>query len=393
VNGKFEPDAANADILKDIGMVSSAMFADIDGDGHDDLVLAREWDSILLLLNRNGKFVRAPDSWGLGKFTSRWIGVAAGALDGDGKLDLIATSWGRNTATPADSANPLVLVYGPFGSGTETEMLLARQDSRIGALAPLNSYARVRTVIRDLSTRVSTFAAYANASVDSVLGPAKSLVSRKTANTMDHLVLMNRGDHFEAKPLPAEAQFAPASYAGIADFDGDGFEDVFLSQNFYPTMVGMPRYDAGRGLLLTGDGKGGLSPMPGTKSGIIVYGDQRGAAYADYDADGRLDLAVSQNAAATRLFHNRTAKPGLRVRVQGPPGNADAIGAQIRIVYGDRMGPVREVQAGSGYWSQNGAVQVFGLSGSPTAVWVRWPGGVVATTPIAAGAREILVRR
>ena len=77
----------------------------------------------------------------------------------------------------------------------------------------------------------------------------------------------------------------------------------------------------------------------------MVYGDQRGAAYADYDGDGRLDLAVSQNGAATRLFHNRGAKPGLRVRVQGPATNPDGVGAQIRVVYGDRMGPVREIEA------------------------------------------------
>ena len=64
------------------------------------------------------------------------------------------------------------------------------------------------------------------------------------------MVFLNRGDRFEAHALPAEAQLAPASYAGIADFDGDGREDLFLSQNFFPTAVGLPRYDSGRGLLL-----------------------------------------------------------------------------------------------------------------------------------------------
>ena len=107
---------------------------------------------------------------------------------------------------------------------------------------------------------------------------------------------------------------APAFYVGVADFNGDGNEDVFLSQNFYPTAVGTPRYDAGRSLLLFGDGTGGLTPVTGTQSGLVVYGDQRGAAYADYDGDGRLDLVVSQNGAATRLFHNQGAKTGLRVR-------------------------------------------------------------------------------
>jgi hypothetical protein len=129
------------------------------------------------------------------------------------------------------------------------------------------------------------------------------------------------------------------------------------------------------------------------RSGILVYGDQRGAAYSDFDGDGRLDLAISQNGAATRLYRNAGAKPGLRVRLAGPASNPDAVGAQVRIVYGSAMGPLREVSAGSGYWSQNGAVQVFGLSGTPTAVWVRWPGGAETRTTVPSGAREVAVSR
>lgn len=391
--GRFIPDPGSAPDLARVGMVSAALFADVDGDGDSDLLLAREWGSILLLLNQGGRFAPAPDSWGLGYWRSRWNGLATGDLDGDGRLDLVATSWGRNTSFPTDSARPLTLLFGAFGSRGEEEMLLAREDPRLGALAPLNGFLQVRITLAGLGNRVRSFAEYANATAEQILGDFATLAERLTAVTLDQMMFLNRGDHFEARPLPSEAQFAPASYAGIADFDGDGFEDVFLSQNFYPTAVGLPRYDTGRSLLLAGDGKGGLSPMPGARSGLIVYGDQRGAAYTDMDGDGRLDLAVSQNGAQTRLFRNRGAKPGLRVRLAGPASNPDGVGAQIRIVYGQRMGPVREVQAGSGYWSQNGALQVMGLAGTPTAVWVRWPGGAESRLPVPDRASEVVVRR
>ena len=164
-----------------------------------------------------------------------------------------------------------------------------------------------------------------------------------------------------------------------------------MSQNFFATEVATPRYDAGRSLLLLGDGAGGLEPVPGQRSGLLVYGEQRGAAYADLDGDGRLDLAVSQNGAQTRLFRNVGATPGLRIRLTGPPGNPSGVGAQMRLRYGDRSGAVREVQAGSGYWSQNGAVQVLGRAAEPTALWVRWPGGREQVVPLAPGQTQVTV--
>ncbi|MDZ4674320.1 MAG: FG-GAP-like repeat-containing protein [Gemmatimonadota bacterium] len=391
-DGTFVPDSASAPALAGIGMVTGAVFADIDGDGDADLVLSREWGSLVLLLNTGGRYALAPDSWGLARWSSRWNGVATGDLDGDGRLDLVATSWGRNVVLAADTLSPLVMAYGRFGRSGQIEMVPARNDPRIGGLAPLSSYARVRVGFPDLANRIRSFGAYADATLGQVLGPVVASTEQLTANTMDQMVFLNRGDHFEAAALPLEAQFAPASHASIADFDGDGFEDLFLSQNFFPTQVGAPRYDAGRGLLLRGDGSGGLTPMSAVQSGIMVLGDQRGAAHADFDGDGRLDLVVTENAGATRLFRNQAAAPGIRVRLAGPAANPDGIGAQVRLVVGDRMGPVREVQAGSGYWSQNGAVQVLGAPTPPTAVWVRWPGGAVSRTAVPAGAVEVVVR-
>jgi hypothetical protein len=293
----------------------------------------------------------------------------------------------------ADSTRPLTLVFGPFGLRGKMEMLLARTDPRIGGLSPLNSFQRVRMTVPDLVSRVRSFDAYADATVDQVLGPLKDQTRQVSVITLDHMVFLNRGDRFEPVALPAEAQFAPAFGLVVADFDGDGREDLFLAQNFYPTATGLPRYDSGRGLLLIGDGQGGLTPLPAQRSGLVIYGDQRGAAASDLNGDARLDLAVGQNSGPVRLFRNQGARPGLRVRLIGLPDNPEGIGAQLRVEYASGSGPVREVQTGSGYWSQNGAVQVTGLAETPVAVRVRWPDGSESRAPVAAGVREVVVRQ
>ena len=77
----------------------------------------------------------------------------------------------------------------------------------------------------------------------------------------------------------------------------------------------------------------------------------------------------------------------------GPPGNLTGIGATLRLMSGTTLGPAREVHAGSGYWSQDSAVQVLASPEPPTQVRVRWPGGQEVTGAIPAGAREISVDR
>ncbi len=380
--GRLAPDTGNNRLLAGIGMVSAATFADIDGNGWPDLIAVIEWGPIHIFLNDAGRFRPAADIPGLAGVHSRWNGVATGDLDGDGRLDLVATSWGRNTDYQATPARPLLLFSGLFGERGRPGVVLAQEDPRLESVAPLPSFSRLRRSLPSVAQRLRSFANYADASMDQVLGPLAPGAIRFGVTTLDHVLFLNRGDRFEARPLPLAAQLAPAFYAGVADFTGDGKEDLFLSQNFFATDVATPRYDAGRGLLLLGDGTGGFEAVPGQRSGVLVYGDQRGAAYADFDADGRLDLAVSQNGAATRLFLNRGATPGLRVRLVGPAGNPTAVGTQLRLRSGDRDGPVREVQAGSGYWSQNGAVQVLGRSGASTALWLRWPGGREQVLPL-----------
>jgi hypothetical protein len=239
--------------------------------------------------------------------------------------------------------------------------------------------------------RFNSFRKYSEATFDEVLGPERSAVRPFLANTLASVILLNRGDHFELRRLPREAQLAPVFGICVVDLDLDGNEDIFLAQNFFATRPGVPRLDAGRGLLLRGDGHGGFISVPGEESGVTVYGEQRGAAVADFDHDGRPDLVVTQNAAATRLFRNVNARPGLRVRINGPDGNPTGLGCVLRLKNGDDWSAAREIHSGSGYWSQDDTVTVLPLPPklSPGAqIQAQWPGGRQQTVTVQNSDRE-----
>ncbi len=390
--GKFELDAENTRCLGEVGLVSGAVFTDIDGDGDPDLLLACEWGPPRLLLNEHSQLIDATDRMGLGPFKGWWNGVATGDFDEDGRIDFVASNWGRNTRYESHRTEGLQLYHGDFNSDGSVDLIETYYEPSLKKRVPERPLNVLSKALPFLHEKFTSHRAFSTAGIEEILGPQwlKS-TNLLQARWLESTIFMNRGDRFEAVVLPVEAQFAPAFGVCVGDFDGDGHEDLVLAQNCFSVQPETPRYDGGRGLLLKGDGRGGFRAVPGQASGLKIYGEQRGAAVADYDGDGRLDVVIAQNGAATKLYRNAGAKPGLRVRLVGSSENPLAVGASLRLLFGERNGPLREVHAGSGYWSQDSAVQVLGTPDPPTGIEVHWPGGRKTVADVPSAARTIRV--
>jgi hypothetical protein len=397
----FRNDGGTMRLLQEfpeVGLVSGAVFTDLDGDGLSELVLACEWGPLKIFRRGSDRFTEwtsnvtlAPPHTTLRQLSGWWNGVTAADFDGDGRMDLAASNWGRNHPWRDYVKDGLSIHFGDFSGRGTIEFIEAFLDPATRRRVPWRDLDAVSAALPWLRERFPSNAAYGEASVEQVLGEHAKTSRELQVNWLDSTVFLNRGDHFEARPLPDEAQLAPAFAICATDFDGDGREDLFLSQNFFAVEAQTSRYDAGRGLMLRGDGAGGFKAVPGQESGLLIYGEQRGAAAGDFDHDGRVDLVVSQNNASARLYHNETARPGLRVRVQGSANNPAGFGVVVRPRSGDKLGPAHEIHGGGGYWSQDAATLVLGGSDAIDALVVRWPGGKTVTNGVPPGAREITV--
>ena len=366
--------------------------ADLDGDGDADLALATEWGPVRVFRNDAGQLIERTDALGLGGYRGWWNGVAMIDANNDGRLDIIATNWGRNsfyeTLLREDGGESrLALFVGDVdGNGTVEQLESVRVGGR---WLPVRDRHALEKGLPDLGSRFPVHAEMVKAGIEGIAGPAFGRLKKMEINHLDTTLFINRGDRFEPVPLPMEVQLSPAFSVCVGDVDADGNDDLFFSQNFFAVRPEDPRNDAGTGLWLLGQGDGTFRALGPAESGVRVDGEQRGAALADFDHDGRVDLVVTQNAAATRLFRNQAQARGLRVRFAVGGGEEGAI---LRLIYTDgTKGPARVVQSGSGYRSANATTQVLGAAGEAVAVEVAWPSGKKTTVPLKPGQAEAVL--
>ena len=377
--------------FQNLGRVSGAVFLDVDNDGDSDLVVSLDWGPIRCFLNQGARFEDVSEAWGLLRHTGIWACLAAGDFNGDGRMDLVAGNVGRNTEYELVQPARMALVSGEWLGEGALQVIEVWEHQ--GGWRPFRDRNWLATVLPDLPQRWPTHRAFGEATESAILEGRPGGVRRNTVAELESAVFLNRGGRFERRALPREAQESPVMGLGVADLDGDGFEDLVLAQNRTERIGPISRDDSGRGLWLKGDGQGDFRPVPIADSGIHSEGDQRGVAILDLDQDGRLDLALGVNQGATRLYRNTRAKPGLRIRLQGPLTNPSGIGSQVRLRYADGTeSPVKTVMAGSGSGGQDDWVPVLALPRPAAEVRVRWPGGREQRVPVGAGDRTVSVR-
>lgn len=297
--GYFEIDESEfGEQFTNLGLVTGAEWADMNGDGRPDLVVASEWsDLIIVYNNREEGIVRLPNSSGI------WNTIAITDLNNNGRPDILAGNLGLNSKFKASDDEPLRMYVNDFDGTGQVEQIVTYydRDGEERLFARKDELGEQMPMIHD---RFPTYTDFAQASLYDVVDQNRlNEAITYTVKDVRSSVFINEEDGFRRELLPVESQFAPIRSFLTKDLTGNGYTDVVTAGNFFDANIQRGRYDADYGGVLLNDGSGELNFLSNQEAGWYVTGQYRKAAFMQIGDEPVMVLA--QNNGPLRFFRIR----------------------------------------------------------------------------------------
>lgn len=329
--------------LKNIGMVSAAIWSDVDNDNAIDLIVAGEWMPITIFKNSKGIFRKTEGKWSVPNSTGWWNSIQAGDFDEDGDTDYIAGNLGLNSRYKIYPDKPVSLCTGDFNQDGTQDAILAHYIQ--GVNRPAHPRDDLFLQLVQFKKKYPSYKLYSEATMESLVAGTNTTPVTLQSEIFQSCYLENNGaEGWKLVPLPLQAQFAPVYGITVNDYDNDGHSDIALSGNSYAPDVLTGRYDAFKGLILKGNGNGQFQPLSVMQSGLRIDGNAKALAEL-VDGKGIRLLLAAQNNDTLKVFENTSTSTNY---IALKETDAYAI-----ITYANGKKSKHEFHYGGGYLSQS----------------------------------------
>jgi len=286
--------------LKDVGMLTDATWADMDGDSKKDLVLVGDWMAPLIFKN-SGRRLSPLTNSSLSHLSGWWNALSAQDLDGDGDTDLILGNQGSNTAYSATEETPAKIYINDFDDNGTIEQIVTRNVNNRDVPVALKRELTAQLV--SLKKENLKFSDYAKKSIDELLSAevlAQSIV--KTATISESIVALNNGNgNYNIQKLPREVQFSCVCTISCSDINKDGILDIMLAGNNFELKPQYSRQDANYGSVLLGTNTNEFVWQPYEKSGFFLKGEVK-QLVPFTDKAGNTFVIAGRNNASPKIF-------------------------------------------------------------------------------------------
>ena len=285
--------------LKNAGMITHAIWKDIDKDGKDDLITVSEWDTPKIYKNDGRRLIKQKSS--LDTLYGMWNTVQAADFDNDGDLDLILGNQGSNIMHKPSSNNPVKMWMNDFDNNGTIEQIVTKNEN--GKDYPIHMKKELTAQLVSLKKQNLKASAYAKKSIDELFPKAifqRSIVKQSTIS--ETIIAVNDGNgNFSVKALPNRVQFSCVCGIVCRDINNDGNMDIIMAGNNYEFKPQYSRMDANYGSVLLGDGNLGFSWQDYDTSGFEVRNEVKHLKTLK-DKNGKTYLIAAVNNDTPKLF-------------------------------------------------------------------------------------------
>ena len=287
-----------APMLERIGMVNAARWVDLYGTDSKELVLAGEWMPIKVFSFENGRFDDISSDLGLSNTEGWWNTIAAEDLDQDGDIDLVLGNLGHNYKFKASPDQPFEVFAGDFDNNGSHDVFLAKsyQNRKV----PIRGKDCSAQQLPSVAERFTSFRSFAEADIHQVIGSNFDSAIHLKSYLFSSVVLDNKKDHFEIRPLPKEAQFSTVNTIESFDYDSDGILDLIIAGNRFGVEIETTPADASIGYVFRGKGDLNFELVSLENSGFFVPYDVKDAKIVN--VGGVKHILVAENNGLLRIF-------------------------------------------------------------------------------------------
>ncbi len=279
--------------LKNIGMVSDALWTDINGDLVPELFVVGEWTAINVFSWTGNKFNNLTTSLGLDNQKGWWNCVIHADLDKDGDPDYVVGNLGLNYKYKASEQEPFDVYCDDFDKNGTYDIVLGYYQN--GTQFPVRGLQCSSDQMPFVKEEFPTYSEFGKASLIDIYGDRLQNALHLDVTTFESVVLWNENGSFRVQSLPLEAQISPVNGIISGDFTRDGRPDLLLAGNLMVSEVETGAADASIGMLLKGEADGTFSFVPPGESGFIAPNDVKKLVMVNARTKLPVILAINNN--------------------------------------------------------------------------------------------------